>query len=163
MTEVILSLGSNQGVRYVYLQQAVAALRELPHTALAELSPIYESTPLEVPEHLAQTRFLNQIAILQTELTPLDLLEALQAIESHLGRVRGEEPNMPRTIDLDIVAYGTVSCATPRLTLPHPRACVRRFVLQPLLDLRPDFCFPDTGLSAQHLLGATAHQQISRV
>lgn len=144
----ILSLGSNQGDRLGWLKQAGLGLLALPSTRLTALSPVYETEPVDVPDGYSGLPFLNCVAILETHLEPHDLLERLGLIEARLGRTRGHARGCPRTIDIDIVALGDLVLDTPSLVLPHPRAHARRFVLQPLADLRPDFAFPGDPLSA---------------
>jgi 2-amino-4-hydroxy-6-hydroxymethyldihydropteridine diphosphokinase len=150
--EAILSLGSNQGDRLSWLKQAGLALLALPRTRLAALSPVYESDPVGVPDACRHLPFLNCVAVLETSLDPHALMAALSAIEAGLGRTRGGAAGLPRTLDIDIVALGGLTLDTPGLTLPHPRARQRRFVLQPLADLRPDFAFPGDASTVSDLL-----------
>lgn len=150
----ILSLGSNQGDRLAWLKQAGLALLALPGARLAALSPVYESEPVGVPDECRSLPFLNCVAVLETALEPHALLEALLAIEAALGRTRGAARGLPRTVDIDLVALGDLALNTPSLTLPHPRARERRFVLQPLADVLPGFTFPGDPRSAAELLRA---------
>lgn len=150
--EAILSLGSNQGDRLAWLKRAGLALLTLPESRLTDLSPVYESEPVGVPEACRGLPFLNCVAILETRLEPRALLAALHAVESSLGRTRGAEPGLPRTLDIDLIAFGGLTLDAPGLTLPHPRARERRFVLQPLADLRPAFAFPGDARTVTDLL-----------
>lgn len=152
--EAILSLGSNQGDRLDWLKQAGLALLALPDTRGVAFSPVYETAPVDVPEAYANQPFLNCVVLLETGLDPHAFSHAIHAIEDRLGRRRGGTFGLPRTIDIDILAFGDLQSAAPDLLLPHPRACVRRFVLQPLADLRPDFVFPGTARSVSDLLSA---------
>ncbi len=152
--EVILSLGSNQGDRLAWLKRAGLELLSLPGTRCVAFSPVYETDPVGVPAEFVDTLFLNCVVIVETGLAPEAFSAAVHAAEDRLGRTRGGAPNLPRTIDIDIVAFGDLRCETPALTLPHPRARARRFVLQPLADLRPGFVFPGDTLTATELLRA---------
>ena len=94
---------------------------------------MYESDPVGLTD---QPPFTNAVASLETSLEPVALLDALLEIESRHGRVRTVRWG-PRTLDLDLIAYDVVRLDTPRLVLPHPRACEREFVLRPLADIAP--------------------------
>jgi 2-amino-4-hydroxy-6-hydroxymethyldihydropteridine diphosphokinase len=148
----ILSLGSNQDDRLAWLDRACDALNRLPSVRVLERSPIYETAPVDVPEPFAHRRYLNQVAIAETALDADAFSEAVHAVEQRLGRERGPVPNLPRTIDIDIVTFGGLRSDAPHLLLPHPRARARRFVLQPLADLRPDFILPGETLTVAELL-----------
>ena len=138
----VIALGSNLGDREAALDAAVAAIAALPGTAILKASRRYDTPPQDVPPQFADFRFLNAALLIQTDLSPRDLLAALNAIEAHAGRVRILR-NGPRPIDLDIILYEGVSSDDPALTLPHPRAHLRDFVLLPLADL---------GITRAHLL-----------
>jgi 2-amino-4-hydroxy-6-hydroxymethyldihydropteridine diphosphokinase/thiamine pyrophosphokinase len=130
----VVSLGSNVGNRAAYLRRAVAALSRLPRTRLLDASAVRETEPVDVPREFAAQKFLNQAAVFETTLEPLAFSRAMHAIEDRLGRVRTVR-NGPRTIDIDLILYGDVKMETQELTLPHPRAKLRRFVLEPLREL----------------------------
>jgi len=102
---------------------------------------IYETEPVGYVE---QRMFLNAVCRGQTELGPLQLLSLIKGIEASLGRV-SSFPNAPRTIDLDIIFYGSMIMQTPELTIPHPRLEERAFVLLPLLEIAPDLSHPVSG------------------
>ena len=95
--------------------------------------------------------FLNAVVLLDTALEPLELLCETQSIENAFGRVRSV-PNAPRTLDIDILFVGDLVLNTPELTLPHPRAHLRRFVLEPLAELLPDFTLPNQTQTVNQLL-----------
>lgn len=152
--ETVFSLGSNQGDRLVWLARAVEALRNEASLCVTACSPVYETDPVGVSAPFRDQCYLNQIVLAETTLTPAALLETVHAIENNLGRVRGPVRNLPRTLDIDIIALGTRRIASETLTLPHPRAHERRFVLQPLADLRPDLRLPGFGRSVAELLDA---------
>ena len=130
----VVALGSNVGARANYLKRARTALAKLPETRLVDASAVRETEPVDVPPAFAAQKFLNQAAVFETTLAPLAFARAMHAIEDRLGRVRTVR-NGPRTIDLDLISFGDVRMATPELTLPHPRARERAFVLEPLAEL----------------------------
>ncbi len=128
-----VALGANLGDAVATVQQALRDVAALPETQLFKASSLYRSAPYEAqgPD------FINAVALLHTQLSPLALLHALQALELASGRERPFK-NAPRTLDLDIVFYGDVELATHELTLPHPRWHERAFVLQPLAEIWPE-------------------------
>ncbi len=130
----VVSLGSNLDDRAEYLAQALQALAQLPQTKLLQASSVIETDPVRVPSEFESLKFLNQIAVLETSLTPEDFSKEMHAIENRLGRVRTVR-NGPRVIDLDLIDFGGLVRSTPELTLPHPRAQERAFVLKPLAEL----------------------------
>ncbi|MBV8124094.1 MAG: 2-amino-4-hydroxy-6-hydroxymethyldihydropteridine diphosphokinase [Burkholderiaceae bacterium] len=151
-----VGLGANLGNLDATLAAALEALAGLPGTRLLRSSSFYRSAPVDS----SGPDYLNAVAELETALAPLQLLDALQAIESAHGR---ERPylNAPRTLDLDLLSYGDWVLNSPRLTLPHPRLHQRAFVLQPLLELAPDLSLPGLGRMADHL-PATRDQAVVR-
>ena len=128
-----VALGANLGDAVATLQQALRDMAGLPETQLYKASSLYRSAPYEAlgPD------FINAVALVHTQLSPMALLHALQALELQSGRERPFK-NAPRTLDLDIIFYGDVSLETPELTLPHPRWHERAFVLQPLVEVWPE-------------------------
>lgn len=135
-TRVYLSLGSNLGDRLGQLAEALRRLERVPGVRLDGVSGVYETAPQGKTD---QPEFLNCAAAVETDLDPLALLEAIHRVERRMGRLRAERWG-PRTIDLDILLYGTQVVKLPGLTVPHPRLGERAFVLVPLLELleRPD-------------------------
>ena len=152
--DAVLSLGSNQGDRLAWLTRAREALETWPEIRLLAGSPVYETEPDGVPQAFARHRFLNQVVLVATTLAPEAFSNAVHAIEERLGRTRGAVPGSPRTLDIDILSFDDLRLETPELTLPHHRARLRRFVLQPLADLRPEFVFPGDTRSVSDLLRA---------
>ena len=152
--ESVLSLGSNQGDRPAWLARARDALDATPGIRVTACSPVYETEPVGVPEAFAQQHYLNQSVIIETALDAHSFSDTVHAIETRLGRTRGPLPNQPRTIDIDIITFGDQRSDAPGLTLPHPRARARRFVLQPLADLRPDMILPGESHTVAELLRA---------
>jgi 2-amino-4-hydroxy-6-hydroxymethyldihydropteridine diphosphokinase len=137
----VLALGSNLGDRLATLQGGVGALLGPPGLALVALSPVYETVPVGGPP---QPEYLNAVLIADTSLPAADLLRLGQAAEAAFGRVR-QEVWGPRTLDVDVIVYGDVVSDDPELTLPHPRAWERAFVLAPWLDADPDAEIPGRG------------------
>lgn len=138
MTLAYIGLGSNLEDPLAQVMCAFEELSALPQTHLTQRSGIYSSKPVG-PE---QPDFINAVALLETQLAPLDLLDALQTIEQAHQRVRLQHWG-PRTLDLDLLLYGDQSIATERLTVPHPYLTQRSFVLYPLADITPDLHLPD--------------------
>lgn len=134
-----LGLGSNVGARRAQLQAAVDAL---PHHGVRVLasSSTYDTEP--VGEVLDQPDFLNACLRIETELEPLELLDAAKAIERTQGRAAGGPRHAPRPIDVDVLLLGDLELATARLVLPHEQVLARRFVLIPLLELDFDLATP---------------------
>lgn len=138
MALAYIGLGSNLDDPLAQVMRAIDELSALPQTQLVQRSAIYSSKPVG-PE---QPDFINAVALLDTHLAPLALLDALQAIEQAHQRVRIQHWG-PRTLDLDLLLYGDQVIATERLTVPHPYLTQRGFVLYPLADITPDLQLPD--------------------
>jgi 2-amino-4-hydroxy-6-hydroxymethyldihydropteridine diphosphokinase len=145
----VLSLGSNLGERLASLQGAVNALADTPDVWITEVSPIYETDPVDAPE--GSKRFLNAVVLLDTTLAATRLLDRAHAIEDAFGRERTGQINAPRTLDVDLIVVGDRRGLDDSLRLPHPRAAERAFVLQPWYDVEPDAVIPDTGAVADLL------------
>lgn len=129
-----LALGSNVGQRLEQMRSSLRLLDE-QNVATTAASPVYENRAIGMGE---ADPFLNAVVKVRTELEPDALLEVCLAVEAQLGRVRSEVW-APRTIDIDILTYGTLQAKTEKLHLPHPRITERDFVLQPFADIAPDF------------------------
>ena len=134
MARAVIALGSNLGDRAGHLHRAVEALGMLPGTRVLAVSAFIETAPVDVPPAYQDLSFLNGALILETALEPEALLDELNRLEAEAGRVRAER-NGPRPLDLDIILYEGVRVQSARLTLPHPRAHLRDFVLRPLAEL----------------------------
>ncbi len=145
----VVSLGSNLGNRLETLQGAIDALADTPGLRVKAVSPVYETDPWGV-EPGSQPDYLNAVVLIKTTLPPSSLLERAQAIEEAYFRVRDVRWG-PRTIDVDIVSYQDVVSADPALTLPHPRAHERAFVLVPWHDVDPGAELPGRGPVAELL------------
>ena len=134
VVDAVVSLGSNVEPRADYLARAVAELSRLPMTRLKCASSVVETDPVDVPPEFADQKFLNQVAVFETGLSPFEFSERMHGIEEALGRVRTVR-NGPRTIDIDLIDFGGIRLTSPELTLPHPRARSREFVMAPLREL----------------------------
>ena len=126
---VVIALGSNLGNRRLNLRRAIDELKRA--MTIVRVSSIIETEPVNAPP----PRYLNAVLIGYTALGPHELLRELLAIEKQLGRRRPAPRNAPRPIDLDLILYDAVRMRTPELTLPHPRAAQRDFVMQPLREI----------------------------
>ncbi len=147
---VYIALGSNVGDRVAMLERAIAAMNSAGIQVLRQ-SSFYVTEPVDSP---GQTWFLNAVVEAETALLPLQLLHALLRIERELGR-RRITPHGPRTIDLDILFYGSSVIRSKELQLPHPRLSERRFVLVPLAQIAPEFRHPALHKSVTQLLAET--------
>jgi len=149
-----VGLGSNLGEREALISQALDELAALPDTTLIRVSSLYDTEPVGVIE---QPRFLNAVAMLDTELTARQLLWNLQRIEARLGRTRSQRWG-PRTMDLDLLLYGDLVIEEADLRLPHPELARRAFVLVPLVELDPQLTHPASGLSVVQMLARLEHK-----
>ena len=141
-TDAYIGLGSNLDDPRAQVLRAAAALTELRRSRFVRLSPLYASRPLG---GMAQPDYINAVAAMNTQLSPEELLDELQGIESRMGRPAIRERWGPRIIDLDLLLVGQHRCTTPRLTLPHPGIVQRSFVLYPLAELAPELVLPGLG------------------
>ena len=139
MTTVYIGLGANIDGPIEQIHIALRTLKALPETQLIRCSSLYGSAPLG-PED--QPDYVNAVAELETTLAPLDLLDALQAIEKIQGRIKHRHWG-ERCIDLDILLYGNKTLNSERLNLPHHEMANRSFVVTPLLEIAPDLTLPD--------------------
>ena len=160
---VYLSLGSNVGDRLANLRAAVEKLRA--HGDVVAVSPIYETEPVEFTQ---QPDFLNCAVALQTEKMPRRLLAAILEIERGLGRKRARSGTNaakgPRTIDIDILLFGSSVIETAGLTIPHPAMQERRFVLEPLAEIAPEVRHPVLKRTVRELRDALpAGQKVKRL
>lgn len=140
MIRAYIAIGSNLADPVAQANRAIAALKSLPNSKLVAVSQLYSSTPMG-PQN--QPDYINAVAEIQTELTPLQLLDCTQAIELEQGRVRKEERWGPRTLDLDLLLYGNEVIESERLTIPHYGMKEREFVLYPLAEIAPNLTLPD--------------------
>lgn len=136
MEIVFVGLGSNLNEPIHQIQNALIRLKSLSKTHLLKSSSLYQTKPVG---HQDQPHYINAVAMLETELSPLELLKALQLIENEHGRVRGKEQWGPRTLDLDLLVYGKKTLNSPELTIPHPRLTERAFVLVPFAEIAAEW------------------------
>jgi 2-amino-4-hydroxy-6-hydroxymethyldihydropteridine diphosphokinase len=143
MARAFVGIGANLGEPERQIRAAIAELARSDGVEVVAVSSLRETEPVGYEN---QPRFLNGAVVVETELSPRELLELLLAIERGLGRVRGEGPRFgPRTIDLDLLLYGDETVEEPGLTVPHPRLVERRFALEPLAELDPELEIPGQG------------------
>ena len=159
----VLSLGSCMGDSVALMRRAAGMVEELPRTSPVARSSIYETAAVDVPEEFRDIKFLNAVMAVETELTPAAFSDAIHAIEAALGRRRSGIRHEPRNIDIDIVAFGDCHSDDPALMLPHPEAARRRFVMEPLAEILPDYILPGQGKAAGEIAAALASQEVSRL
>ncbi len=155
-----LGLGSNIGDRRGHLQAAATAL-PAHGVAVTAASSVYDTEPVGLV--LDQPEFLNACLRIETELEPLQLLDAAKTVERAVGRATGGVRHGPRVIDVDVLLLGSRSFDSDRLRLPHPQVSSRRFVLVPLLELDPHLALPGGERLAERLAQLGPGQQVRRV
>jgi 2-amino-4-hydroxy-6-hydroxymethyldihydropteridine diphosphokinase len=133
-----IALGANLGDAARTVQQAIASLGGMPHTHLVAASSLYQTEPIDS----AGPDYINAVAQVLTHLPAPELLKQLQNLERNAGRQR-PYTNAPRTLDLDLLLYGSARIYSPTLTVPHPRMWQRAFVLLPLAQIAPGLVSPD--------------------
>jgi len=156
-----VAMGSNLGDREAVFSEVVAAIERESALELRGASPIFETDPIGPGR---QDPYLNAVLRLETALTPADLLEWLQGMESSLGRDRSFRAERwgPRVVDLDVLFFGDRCIETPGLVVPHPRAHERAFVLIPMAALAPDHAHPVSGVTMQALADALGNRDSVR-
>ncbi len=140
MTLVYIAVGSNLSDPVAQANHAIEALKSLPKSRFIAASSLYSSTPMG-PQN--QPDYINAVVSVETELSPLELLDCTQAIEQEQGRVRKDQRWGPRTLDLDILLFGNQQIDSERLIVPHYGMHVREFVLYPLHEIAPMLQLPD--------------------
>ncbi|MDO9379512.1 MAG: 2-amino-4-hydroxy-6-hydroxymethyldihydropteridine diphosphokinase [Nocardioidaceae bacterium] len=156
--QAVLAIGSNLGERRDNVQGAVEALADTPDVTLVSVSAVYETVPVGAPE--GSRDFLNLVVLIDTTLTVHTLLDRCLAIEDAFGRERAER-NAPRTLDVDLIVVGDRIAHDDKLTLPHPHAHERAFVLRPWLDLDIEGEIPGQGFVAD-LIGGIDESGITK-
>ena len=153
MNQVALLIGGNQGDRRTLIEQATVLIQQRIGTVVLA-SRIYETEPwgnFDTP----QQNFLNKALLVETPLTAHEALHEALKIEAELGRVRPSIPDNKyhsRPMDIDLIFFNDEVIDTPDLTIPHPRMHLRRFVLEPLAEIMPEYRHPATGLSVKEML-----------
>ncbi|WP_207632318.1 2-amino-4-hydroxy-6-hydroxymethyldihydropteridine diphosphokinase [Occultella kanbiaonis] len=153
--EVVLSIGGNVGDVRATMRAAVADLREVPGLTVTTVSPLARTAAVVLPDAVPQPDFLNAVVLASTTLSPMDLLDRMHEVEDAYGRQRRERWG-ERTLDIDIITFDGVSSVEPELTLPHPRANERAFVLVPWAQADPSAFLPGLGGGPVAVLAETA-------
>jgi 2-amino-4-hydroxy-6-hydroxymethyldihydropteridine diphosphokinase len=146
MQRVFIAIGSNLGDKISNCRRAIDEIAGF--CEIVKVSSLYETEPVGNED---QPNFINSVAEIRTDLSPHELLAYLNRIEENLGRVRSEKWG-PRTIDLDIIFYGDQIIKDDNLIIPHPRAHLRRFVLEPICEIAPEFIHSEIKISVLELL-----------
>ena len=149
--DIYIALGSNLGDSREVLERAIQKLQELSESTIRR-SSLWRTTPVDCPP--GSDAFLNAVVALKPreKETPEGLLRKLQALEKEFGRTPKKVMNEARPLDLDLILFGSETCNTPDLILPHPRAHLRRFVLEPLNEIAPDLILPWQKKTVRELL-----------
>ena len=147
----LIGLGANLGDRADHLIRAWKLLGNVPGIRTLRLSRFYETEAVTLSTDLVHPMYLNAVGLLETELEPLELFQAMTEIEQTLGRVRTERWG-PRTIDLDLLLFGVLEICTDILTIPHPLMTERRFVLEPAAEIAPEMWHPTCAMTISQLL-----------
>ena len=150
--EIGFSLGSNLYNRKRLLMQAKNLLLSAPQTHYVDQSPIYETSPMEVLPEYEDMAYLNSILIVESGMPLESWISYIGKIEHCLGRERTEDRNAPRPIDIDVIYADEQQVNTEELEVPHPRWAQRRFVVQPLNDVRPELVLPEETLPVSAVL-----------
>ncbi len=150
--EIGFSLGSNLYNRKRLLMQAKNLLLSAPRTNFVDQSPIYETTPVDVKPEYRDMAYLNSVVIVESELPLESWLSYIGKIEANLGRERTEDRNAPRPIDIDMIYANGQIVDSDGLEVPHPRWTERRFVVQPLSDVRPELILPEAHKPVSEIL-----------
>jgi 2-amino-4-hydroxy-6-hydroxymethyldihydropteridine diphosphokinase len=155
----MVALGSNLGDSRRIIQNAMARLQEFSDQPILK-SSFWQTAPVDCPP--GSPLFVNAVAgfVPQNNETPESLLQKLRALENEFGRTSKKVLNEPRSLDLDLIAFGTETRNLQELILPHPRAHLRRFVLQPLSEIAPDLILPGQSKTVSQLLAALPVEEI---
>jgi 2-amino-4-hydroxy-6-hydroxymethyldihydropteridine diphosphokinase len=160
-TVVFVALGANLGDARQKIRDALASLQNLSERAIVR-SSLWETAPVDCPP--GSPVFVNAVVafVPRPDETPESLLQKLQSMEKEFGRETKKVLNEPRPLDLDLIAFGNETRATRELTLPHPRAHLRRFVLQPLSEIAPDVVLPGQRKTVARLLAELPDDELMR-
>ena len=146
--------GSNLGNRMEVFCEARERMTSFEGTRELALSPVYETEPVGVRDEFKEMAYLNAVLVLESGASPDEWLLRLQEVEFSFGRERAEDRFAPRTLDIDMLYCDQEVIESGGLSVPHPRWAERRFVLQPLCDVRPDMVMPGVGQTVHALLSA---------
>ncbi len=152
LLEVGLSLGSNLGDRVATLARAKKLIATIDGVKIVSASSLYETEPVGVRQEFQHMKFINAVLILKTRLPVAALHSKLADIEHELGRVRLDDKYAPRALDIDVLYAGEIVSDETQLMLPHPRWAQRRFVLQPLTEVRGNLILPGANKTVRELL-----------
>jgi 2-amino-4-hydroxy-6-hydroxymethyldihydropteridine diphosphokinase len=148
---VFIGFGSNLGDRQEFCDRAITLMGMLPHSRFVAVSSYYETQPVDPDGILGSMWFYNGVVKIETQMAPIQLSEICRETERALGRAE-EGRSGPRTIDLDLLLYGQQIINESNLIIPHPRLHLRRFVLEPLVELDPDWNHPTFNQTVRELL-----------
>jgi len=151
--QTFLALGSNMGDRYQNLKNGILKLNDHPHIWVTDQSHVYQSPAMYQTD---QDDFYNMVVEIDTNLIPIDLLSEVKKIEIKIGRIPENKKNIPRILDIDILAIGDLQIQSASLGIPHPRISERNFVLKPWSDIAPEFTLPDSSQTVSSLLENSA-------
>lgn len=158
--EMGLSLGTNLGDRMACLSEARDRIAKLERMRIVAQSPVYETEPVGVKEKYRALLFLNAVLIVEGCWTVHECFDQLQAIETAMGRQRSlVDQNAPRPMDIDIIYAGAQRIESGGLSIPHPHWMERRFVVQPLADVRPDLILPGAAGTVRDVLAAMPRKE----
>ena len=158
--QIYIGLGSNMDDRYQNLKNGIKFLNDHPHIWITDQSHVYQSPPMYI---LEQDDYYNMVIELETNLTPLELLSVIKRIEVKVGRDRKSKRNMPRILDIDILAFGDLQIDSDLLEIPHPGISSRKFVLKPWNDIAPDYSVPKYSAKVSELLEDTDDNSDTRM
>lgn len=159
VSQVLLCLGSNLGDRLNRLQEAISTLDRHESIQVTRSSSVYESEAWGLTE---QPKYLNIVVEIETALEPLELLKTVKEMEQYLGREPSEKWG-PRSIDIDLILWGTHCMRTPELTLPHEYFRERAFVLMPLAEIAPAAIDPESGMTVTALADRLGSQGVVQI
>lgn len=160
--EIGFSLGSNLGDVVAHMREAKRLILAYPETVWMAQSPLYETEPVGVSPEYAHLQFLNAVMVVESPHSPGEWLAHLRQIESQMGRERQADRNAPRPIDIDILYAGEECIDRGDLVVPHPRWAQRRFVVQPLADIRPHLILPGSGITVSDILAQLEGEEVVR-
>ena len=157
---IFLGLGSNIDDRYQNLMNGIQQLNDHAHIWVIDESHVYQTPAMYSSD---QQDFYNMVIEIETNLNPLQLLDEVKIIEMKLGRGPNKKKNIPRSLDVDILAVGDILIRSKLLEIPHPKIVERKFVLKPWNDIAPDFLVPNSDKNIAELLRITKDRSSTRM